>query len=202
MQTGTSSSASLSADDITQAGLQTAQQTLNSDTQSDVDYDKVAQMQAMLASGDLQVDTDQLAGDMLSFFQEIKGYNSEHQATAGEKLCFRAFVKTERGMTRSNCQLEQQRLCMIRRDSDELLAINELIQQHCRRLQNSSQQRRSILQLLGVSVNRAGIEQVFSWLPGTVQKSAAEGWWQSLEQKAKRCKAYNEKNGDPADPPV
>ena len=48
VQTSTSSSASLSADDITQAGLQTAQQTLNSDTQSDVDYDKVAQMQAML----------------------------------------------------------------------------------------------------------------------------------------------------------
>ena len=92
-------------------------------------------------------------------------------------------------------QLEQQRLCMIRRDSDKLLAINELIQQHYEQLQNSSQQRRSILQLLGVSVNRTGIEQVFSWLPG-VQKSAAEGWWQSLEQKAKRCKAYNEKNGD------
>ena len=92
-------------------------------------------------------------------------------------------------------QLEQQRLCMIRRDSDELLAINELIQQHYEQLQNSSQQRRSILQLLGVSVNRTGIEQVFSWLPG-VQKSAAEGWWQSLELKAKRCKAYNEKNGD------
>ena len=86
-------------------------------------------------------------------------------------------------------QLEQQRLCMIRRDSDKLLAINELIQQHYEQLQNSSQQRRSILQLLGVSVNRAGIEQVFSWLPG-VQKSAAEGWWQSLEQKAKRCKAF------------
>ena len=92
-------------------------------------------------------------------------------------------------------QLEQQRLCMIRRDSDELLAINELIQQHYEQLQNSSQQRRSILQLLGVSVNRTGIEQVFSWLPG-VQKSAAEGWWQSLEQKAKLCKMYNEKNGD------
>ena len=92
-------------------------------------------------------------------------------------------------------QLEQQRLCMIRRDSDELLAVNELIQQHYEQLQISSQQRRSLLQLLGVSVNRAGIEQVFSWLPG-VQKTASEGWWQSLEQKAKRCKMYNEKNGD------
>ncbi|APR33914.1 MULTISPECIES: flagellar biosynthesis anti-sigma factor FlgM [Citrobacter] len=69
-QTTTSSAATLSADDITQAGLQTAQQTLNSDPQSDVDYDKVAQMQAMLAAGDMQVDTQQLAGDMLSFFQK------------------------------------------------------------------------------------------------------------------------------------
>ncbi|MEG0098648.1 MAG: flagellar biosynthesis anti-sigma factor FlgM [Citrobacter sp.] len=66
----TTSTTVISADDITQAGLQTAQQTLDSDAQSDVDYDKVAQMQAMLASGDMQVDNDQLAGDMLSFFQK------------------------------------------------------------------------------------------------------------------------------------
>ncbi|MNI42577.1 anti-sigma28 factor FlgM [compost metagenome] len=55
---------------MTQAGLQSAQQTLNEDTQGDVDYDKVAEMQAALANGDLQVDTDRLAGDMLSFFQK------------------------------------------------------------------------------------------------------------------------------------
>ena len=58
-----------SADDITQAGLQSAQQTLNDPQESDIDSDKVAQMQAMLASGSLQVDTEQLASDMLSFFQ-------------------------------------------------------------------------------------------------------------------------------------
>ncbi|WP_196207536.1 flagellar protein FlgN [Citrobacter sp. Res13-Sevr-PEB04-36] len=92
-------------------------------------------------------------------------------------------------------QLEQQRLCMIRRASEELLAVNDCIQEHYERLKNSSQQRRSILQLLGVSVNRAGLEQVFSWLP-TPQKIAAQVWWQNLEQKAERCKAYNEKNGE------
>ncbi|MED9362794.1 flagellar biosynthesis anti-sigma factor FlgM [Escherichia marmotae] len=59
----------LSADDITQAGLQSAQQTLNNQQESDIDSDKVAQMQAMLASGRLQVDTEQLASYMLSFFQ-------------------------------------------------------------------------------------------------------------------------------------
>ncbi|NAH75220.1 flagellar biosynthesis anti-sigma factor FlgM, partial [Escherichia coli] len=53
----------------TQAGLQSAQQTLNDQQESDIDSDKVAQMQAMLASGSLQVDTEQLASDMLSFFQ-------------------------------------------------------------------------------------------------------------------------------------
>ncbi|HCD1807058.1 flagellar biosynthesis anti-sigma factor FlgM [Escherichia coli] len=58
----------LSADDITQAGLQSAQQTLNDQQESDIDSDKVAQMQAMLASGSPQVDTEQLASDMLSFF--------------------------------------------------------------------------------------------------------------------------------------
>ena len=69
-KSSTVSTTSLTADDVTQAGLQSAQQTLNEDTQGDVDYDKVAQMQAALANGDLQVDTDRLAGDMLSFFQK------------------------------------------------------------------------------------------------------------------------------------
>lgn len=92
-------------------------------------------------------------------------------------------------------QLEQQRLCMIRRASDELLSVNEVIQQHYEQLNSSSLQRRAILQQLGVGVNRRGLEQVFSWLPGP-QKNAAQSWWQRLEQKAERCKSYNEKNGD------
>lgn len=66
----TVSTTTFSADDVTQAGLQSAQQTLNEDSQSDVDYDKVAQMQATLANGGLQVDTDKLADDMLSFFRK------------------------------------------------------------------------------------------------------------------------------------
>lgn len=91
--------------------------------------------------------------------------------------------------------LEAQRLCMIRRASDDLLAINDTIQQHYEQLNTSSQQRRSLLQSLGVSVNHSGLEQVFSWLP-VAQKNAARGWWQALERKAERCKTYNEKNGE------
>ncbi|MCV4725406.1 flagellar protein FlgN, partial [Escherichia coli] len=37
--------------------------------------------------------------------------------------------------------------------------------------------------------------QVFAWLPA-VQKAAAQQLWQRLEQKAERCKAYNDKNGE------
>lgn len=91
--------------------------------------------------------------------------------------------------------LEQQRLCMIRRASDELLAVNNTIQRHYELLKENSRQRRALLQQLGVAVSRAGMEEVFSWLPAP-QKSAAEARWQHLEQKAERCKAYNEKNGD------
>ena len=40
--------------------------------------------------------------------------------------------------------LEQQRLCMIRRASDELLAVNETIMQHYERLNSTSLQRRSL----------------------------------------------------------
>ncbi|EFM2037999.1 flagellar biosynthesis anti-sigma factor FlgM [Escherichia coli] len=68
-KTTATTTTTLSADDITQAGLQSTQQTLNDQQESDIDSDKVAQMQAMLASGSLQVDTEQLASDMLSFFQ-------------------------------------------------------------------------------------------------------------------------------------
>ncbi|HAH3574959.1 TPA: flagellar biosynthesis anti-sigma factor FlgM [Escherichia coli] len=68
-KTTATTTTTLSADDITQAGLQSAQQMLNGQQESDIDSDKVAQMQAMLASGSLQVDTEQLASDMLSFFQ-------------------------------------------------------------------------------------------------------------------------------------
>lgn len=59
-----------SADDITQQGVQTAQQSLTNDADGDVDYDKVAQMQAALQAGEFTVDTDSLATSMLDFFQK------------------------------------------------------------------------------------------------------------------------------------
>lgn len=68
-QNSASSPTTLSADDITQAGLQSAQQALNDDHQDDVDSDKVAQMQAAIAAGQFQVNNDDLAADMFSYFQ-------------------------------------------------------------------------------------------------------------------------------------
>lgn len=59
----------LSADDITQAGLQSAQQTLNDQQESDIDKVTSGTNAGDATSGSLQVDTEQLASDMLSFFQ-------------------------------------------------------------------------------------------------------------------------------------
>lgn len=60
--------ATQSADEITQSTLQTAQATLSSERGEDVDSEKVARMQAILASGNLQVDNDALAASMLDYF--------------------------------------------------------------------------------------------------------------------------------------
>ncbi|MCT4704612.1 flagellar biosynthesis anti-sigma factor FlgM [Enterobacteriaceae bacterium H16N7] len=57
-------------EDITQSGMQSAQLALENDADGDIDEDKVAQMQALLASGDLTVNTDELAASMLNFFQK------------------------------------------------------------------------------------------------------------------------------------
>lgn len=111
------------------------------------------------------------------------------------KLLLQGIREDETRYDALRTQLEQQRLCMVRRASDDLLAVNDTIQQHYEQLTSNSQQRRAILQQLGVGVDRNGLEQVFSWLPGP-QKSAAQTWWQRLEQKAERCKSYNEKNGE------
>ena len=79
--------------------------------------------------------------------------------------------------------------------SEELLAVNDEITHHYEQLHGHSHQRHSLLKMLGVSVNRDGLAQVFTWLPA-VQKAAAQQLWQRLEQKAERCKAYNDKNGE------
>ena len=91
--------------------------------------------------------------------------------------------------------LQRQRICMIRRAREDLLAVHDEITQHYEQLHAHSHQRHSLLKMLGVSVNRDGLAQVFAWLPA-VQKAAAQQLWQHLEQKAERCKAYNDKNGE------
>lgn len=83
--------------------------------------------------------------------------------------------------------LQRQRICMIRRASEELLAVNDEITQHYEQLHGHSHQRHSLLQLLGVSVNRDGLAQVFAWLPA-VQKAAAQQLWQRTDKKRNAAK--------------
>lgn len=91
--------------------------------------------------------------------------------------------------------LEEQRLCMIRRASDALLAVNDQIYTHCELLSVSTRERREMLLSLGVTADKAGIAQVFNWLP-LRQKEAALNWWKQLERQAENCQAFNEKNGE------
>ncbi|MCV5554895.1 flagellar protein FlgN, partial [Escherichia coli] len=51
-------------------------------------------------------------------------------------------------------RLQRQRICMIRRASEELLAVNDEITHHYEQLHGHSHQRHSLLKMLGVSVNR------------------------------------------------
>lgn len=91
--------------------------------------------------------------------------------------------------------LEEQRLCMIRRASEALLAVNERINMHYELLSDSTRERRETLLALGVTADCAGIGAVFSWLP-VRQKDAARSLWKQLERQAESCKAFNEKNGE------
>lgn len=61
--------------------------------------------------------------------------------------------------------LQRQRICMIRRASEDLLAVNDEITHHYEQLHGHSQQRHNLLKMLGVSINRDGLQQVFNWLP-------------------------------------
>lgn len=56
--------------------------------------------------------------------------------------------------------LQRQRICMIRRAREDLLAVNDEITQHYEQLHAHSHQRHSLLKMLGVSVNRDGLAQV------------------------------------------
>lgn len=91
--------------------------------------------------------------------------------------------------------LKEQRLCMIRRTSDALIAVNEQIDLLYPVLSLSTRVRREVLLSLGVTPDGAGMARVFSWLPA-VQKTAARQAWQQLAENIEACKRYNEKNGE------
>lgn len=91
--------------------------------------------------------------------------------------------------------LEEQRLCMIRRASDALIAVNADIERLYPLLSSSARLRRETLLSLGVTADDTGMQQVFSWLP-TVQNTAARQAWQQLTASVTACKRYNEKNGE------
>lgn len=84
--------------------------------------------------------------------------------------------------------LQRQRICMIRRASEELLAVNDEITHHYEQLHSHSHQRHCLLQLLGVSVNSDGLAQVFAWLPA-VQKRLHSSCGNALSKRRNAVKA-------------
>ncbi len=79
-------------------------------------------------------------------------------------------------------RLQRQRICMIRRASEELLAVNDEITHHYEQLHGHSHQRHSLLKMLGVSVNRDGLAQVFTLASG-VQKRLHNSCGNALSKK-------------------
>lgn len=111
------------------------------------------------------------------------------------RILLRGIRSDEEGYRQLRILLEQQRINMIRRDSDALEAVNESINHCYQQLSNSTRVRRETLMALGVTPDREGIREVFNWLPA-LQKEAASDLWKTLERLAESCKSYNEKNGD------
>lgn len=61
------------ADEVTQQGMQSAQRSLANEAASDINAEKVSQMQTLLASSQFSIDADALASSMLEFFQAGRG---------------------------------------------------------------------------------------------------------------------------------
>lgn len=93
-----------------------------------------------------------------------------------------------------NQLLEQQRLLIVARRTAELDAVNTRMIEIYQHLSQSSQQRHSLLQKLGVSAGPQGIKALFNRLPAPHQHKV-NALWEDLEQQAKRCKTVNEGNG-------
>ena len=90
--------------------------------------------------------------------------------------------------------LEAQRMSMIRRDTEALETLNEVILSQYTGLNAGADERSQLLTELGLPANQQGIETVCGWLPGA-QRQRARADWNNLEQGMRHCRSYNEQNG-------
>lgn len=90
--------------------------------------------------------------------------------------------------------LEKQRLLIIARQAAELDALNAQLIDIYQRLSQSSQQRHTLLQQLGVQPGPQGIKALFAKLPSP-HNGKVNAIWEDLEQQANRCQRTNESNG-------
>jgi flagella synthesis protein FlgN len=90
--------------------------------------------------------------------------------------------------------LEKQRLLIVARQAAELDTLNARLIEIYQQLSQSSQQRHSLLQKLGVPSGPQGIKALFAKLPAP-HNSQVAALWKDLEQQANRCHSTNEGNG-------
>lgn len=90
--------------------------------------------------------------------------------------------------------LKQQRQMILTHQSSGLIAINARLIDIYRHLADSTRQRNTLLDSLGVDRNLQGIKTLFArLLPDNQQQVNA--LWRDLEARATKCKTANEENG-------
>lgn len=90
--------------------------------------------------------------------------------------------------------LEKQRLLIIARQVVELDTLNTQLIQIYQHLSQSSQQRHTLLQQLGIPSGPQGIKALFAKLPAP-HNSKVNALWEDIAHQAGRCNNINEGNG-------
>ena len=90
--------------------------------------------------------------------------------------------------------LEEQRMLLLERNSEQLSRVNQELMQIYQQLTNSATSRQQSLQTLGFSADKAGLRQFIQRLPEQHQGKIS-ALWEDLQRHAQLCQQLNERNG-------
>lgn len=90
--------------------------------------------------------------------------------------------------------LEEQRMLLLERNSEQLSRVNQELMQIYQQLTDSATSRQQSLQTLGFSADKAGLRQFIQRLPEQHQGKIS-ALWEDLQRHAQLCQQLNERNG-------